>query len=84
MDYDSINFESIITEDKLDDFINHYINRELNRHKFEVTNIKKHDGFVDIHVMYDSYVVGEQKFPMSNSVIGFQYQILELDKINNF
>lgn len=90
LNYDIINFEGIITEDKLDDFIQFYINRELNNNKvkFKVKEIKKRLGAVDILIIWDSYTVDVppyyREYPESNSVIGFEYQIIEEKYINDF
>ncbi len=86
LDYDMIIFESIITEDKLDDFINYYIDKKLNKSKlkFEVIEIIKKECFVTILVKYNSYIRGGIDFSTKPFNIGFEYQIIELDKINNF
>jgi hypothetical protein len=75
LDFDVINFDDIITHDKLDDYIKHYINLITDQYNVYVLNIIKTNEYVNIQVRYPSGFV---------DWMGFNIQIIDTDYLNKF
>lgn len=90
-EYDLINFHGVITEDKLDEYIQIYINKKLEKSKikFKVLGIihKLELWSVSIPVLYDAYNVelpgGTKHYPESADGIGFDYYVVDDEQANS-
>ncbi len=90
-EYDTIIFYGVITEDKLNDYIQIHINKKLEKSKikFKVIDIihKPESWSVSIPVLVDAYDVdlpGETlHYPESNDGIGFDYYVIDNEEVNS-
>jgi transcription elongation factor len=87
-DYNSIDFKCVISEDKLDEYINFFIQSELDKCviKFKVLKTIKEDGYVGIQILRDKYILdyNNKEYPESLDGISFYYTCLNDYEINKF
>ncbi len=91
VDYDGPIFLDLITEDKLNDYIEYYISKKLlnSKVKFEVKNIDIiGNDYISINTFDDAYEVtyngNTQKFPARPGHISFYLHEINKEKINSF
>jgi hypothetical protein len=87
--YDDVSMMGAITEDKLDDYIDHFI-KERSKHWIvdsKVIAIDKTENSVDIFIKLDStdrYLRPMARHPEANSAIGFNIEVIDTDQVNSF
>jgi hypothetical protein len=92
-DYDVYNIISVLSEDKLDEYIceyQKYVCDILNKNSFSIKhNIKYNINDIVINIKFGevaflynrpSYQVNNQKYPAAQEAMSFDYTILEIDK----